>query len=170
MSHLIVRRFVSDVGVKRIVVFRDHLVITLILRLNYHGTLPPLVSLCYYRRDGQLCVLSLDLSQLWNWKETTGRIERMWPEINNRVNYPIKEALIQLTDQEMIDMEEPTTRYCVSDLTCQIGRIGVGRVVDSWNAHRIPGRGVSNSLGEGGCFRKLSEDLLPNSIVAAANM
>ncbi|XP_067272632.1 uncharacterized protein [Pseudorasbora parva] len=95
------------------------------------------------------------------------RIERMWPEINNRVNYPIKEALIQLTDQEMIDMEDPTTCYCVSELSCQIGRIGVGRVVNSWNAHRIPGRGVPNTLGEGGCFKKLSEDLLPNSIVAA---
>ncbi|XP_026122138.1 uncharacterized protein LOC113105304 [Carassius auratus] len=95
------------------------------------------------------------------------RIERLWPEINNRVNYPIKEALIQLTDQEIIDMEDPTIRFCVSNLACQIARIGVGRVVDSWNAHRIPGRGVPNALGEGGCFKKINEDLLPNATVAA---
>ncbi|XP_073688666.1 uncharacterized protein [Garra rufa] len=97
------------------------------------------------------------------------RIERLWPEINNRVNYPLKEALIQLTDQEVLDMEDPISRYCVSELVCQMGRIGVERVVNSWNAHRIPGRGVPNALGEGGCFKKISEDLLPNS-TAAANL
>ncbi|XP_065125914.1 uncharacterized protein [Paramisgurnus dabryanus] len=95
------------------------------------------------------------------------RIERIWPEINNRVNYPIKEALIQLTDQEMIDIEDNTTRYCVSNLACQMASVGVKRVVDSWNAHRIPGKGVPNVLGEGGCFKKIHEDLLPNSTVAA---
>lgn len=58
-----------------------------------------------------------------------------WSEINTRVNYPLKGALVDLVDQDALDMQDNITvfRACVSS------QIGVDRTVQSWNAHRIPG-------------------------------
>jgi len=36
-------------------------------------------------------------------------------------------------------MDCNVSRYCVSNLTRQLSELGMRRVIDSWNAHRIPG-------------------------------
>ncbi|KAM7012019.1 uncharacterized protein LKV04_022591 [Tautogolabrus adspersus] len=87
--------------------------------------------------------------------------------VNNRVNYPIKACLMHMLNQEVINMEDGTVRYCVSTLACQVASIGMNRFVESWNAHRVPGRGIPNVLASGGCPVKMSEDLLPCASVAA---
>ncbi|KAK9963850.1 hypothetical protein ABG768_007011 [Culter alburnus] len=79
-------------------------------------------------------------------------VERIWPEVNNRVNYPLKTALLQLVDQEEIDMNNSLVRHC----------IGLTRLVESWNGHRIPGKGITNDLA-----KKIPQELLPHSVDAA---
>ncbi|KAK0144061.1 hypothetical protein N1851_017601 [Merluccius polli] len=91
----------------------------------------------------------------------------MWVEINDRVNYPIKTALVQMTDQEELDMEDNLTKFCVSTLSLQVAGIGMQNVVESWNAHRIPGKGIPNDLCGQRCPSKVAEHLLPLGNVAA---
>ena len=45
-------------------------------------------------------------------------------EVNSRVNYPIKTALINMQQQNIIDMDCPTTKFCTSVIRgklCQVG-------------------------------------------------
>uniref|UniRef100_A0A1A8MEW8 Si:ch211-227p7.1 n=1 Tax=Nothobranchius pienaari TaxID=704102 RepID=A0A1A8MEW8_9TELE len=94
-------------------------------------------------------------------------IERMWSEVNARVNYPLKTALVQLVDMEDLDMEDNTSKYCVSNLTCQMAGLGITNVIEAWNAHRIPGKGIPNELAKEGCPARVPEDLLPVGAAAA---
>lgn len=63
----------------------------------------------------------------------------MWLEVNQRVNFPLKTALVQMCDQEEICLDDSLTKFCTSNLTCHISRIGLTNFVKAWNAHRIPG-------------------------------
>lgn len=74
------------------------------------------------------------------------KAERVWVELNQRVNYPIKAALCALEADGTIDMDDDVQRFCVSWATVQVAHVGAMIVVRSWNAHRIPGRkgGIPN--------------------------
>ena len=68
------------------------------------------------------------------------KIERMWPEVNQRINYPLKAALVSMMDRDRIDMNDEQVKFSVSTLCLQLAKLGMDTVVESWNAHRIPGR------------------------------
>ncbi len=60
-------------------------------------------------------------------------------EVNNRVNYPLKRALIELEGSSIINMECPMNAFCVSSLIMELCQVGLQRHITSWNNHRIPG-------------------------------
>ncbi|KAK7149345.1 hypothetical protein R3I94_008859 [Phoxinus phoxinus] len=64
-------------------------------------------------------------------------------------------------------MDDSLVRYCVSNLTGRLCEIGLTRLVESWNAHRIPGKGTPNDLAGRGCPKKIQQELLPHSAEAA---
>ena len=49
----------------------------------------------------------------------------MWPEVNQRVNYPIKGRIIEMEENGMIDMNSPTTKFCVSFICVNVATLGV---------------------------------------------
>lgn len=52
-------------------------------------------------------------------------VERMWSEINTRVNYPIKTILVGLLDDEQISMDNPLHFFAVSWLSIRVAFVGI---------------------------------------------
>lgn len=77
------------------------------------------------------------------WKQTTSTennvIERFWPEVNARVNYPIKRALNRIVEEFDWDMSNPVLKYSISWVTIFIADHASRHLIDSWNFHRVPG-------------------------------
>ena len=73
-------------------------------------------------------------------------IERIWVELNHRVTYPVKRIVTAMNDQQLIDMNCPITKFCVSTVLCRVCKIGMDRMILAWNSHPIPRRGVPNTL------------------------
>jgi len=52
------------------------------------------------------------------WRQTTSTdnnvIERFWPELNSRVNYPIKRAFISIRETFDYDLSDPVMKFSVS--------------------------------------------------------
>ncbi|KXJ07190.1 hypothetical protein AC249_AIPGENE13490 [Exaiptasia diaphana] len=70
--------------------------------------------------------------------------ERKWVEINQRTNYPIKEALIDMQRRLVINMADPIEKFCVSFVSIIVAEVGVAKAVDAWNEHPIEVRQYTN--------------------------
>ena len=66
-------------------------------------------------------------------------IERFWVEVNSHVNYPIKHAVKQMEEEDIIDMECDGVKFCVSGVTQEVPLYGLQTTVQAWNNHVIPG-------------------------------
>jgi hypothetical protein len=66
-------------------------------------------------------------------------VERIWVEINGRVNYPIKSCLISMQERGELDMDNEHVKFCVSWFAIRVANVGTTLAVSSWNQHTIPG-------------------------------
>ena len=66
-------------------------------------------------------------------------VERVWREVNSRVNYPLKRILIAMEERQQINMTDATSKFCVSFVSCNVSSCGLSKFVAAWNHHSIPG-------------------------------
>ena len=101
-------------------------------------------------REFVLCIFIQELLKRYRfrqnrlpWRQTpsTGNYvsERMWPEVNQRINYPIKRQLCEIQSEEDIDFSHPLSMFCVSWVTMYVANDATAHLIRSWNHHRIPG-------------------------------
>ena len=77
------------------------------------------------------------------WKQTTSTdnyvVEKFWPEVNSRVNYPIKKILSKIADDYDYDLSDPIMKRSLSFTCCSLARGPFQHLGQSWNYHRVPG-------------------------------
>ena len=66
-------------------------------------------------------------------------VERFWVEINSRVNYPVKTALIEMQQHDDINMDSLIHQFCTLWYTLRVVSAGCTLAVQAWNNHSIPG-------------------------------
>lgn len=65
-------------------------------------------------------------------------VERLWPEVNRLVNYPIKKVLNNMANRDEIDTGNRFDKYVISKVALQLVEIGRQRFVRAWNHKNIP--------------------------------
>ena len=67
-------------------------------------------------------------------------IERFWPEIKPRVNYPIKQASVEIDNTMQIDMDNYAFKFCLSAVGIKVTGSGLQLIISSWNENPIAGK------------------------------
>ncbi|XP_046855990.1 uncharacterized protein LOC124449089 [Xenia sp. Carnegie-2017] len=96
-------------------------------------------------------------------------VERLWVEVNGRINYPIKTQLNRMAQEELIDMVNVVHQFCVSTIVIQVVQAGIQELLPAWNCHTIPGKGkpeeLMNNTYRGVCVLHGTEITLPEIAV-----
>ncbi|XP_065891603.1 uncharacterized protein [Dysidea avara] len=94
-------------------------------------------------------------------------IKRIWVEVNGRVNYPIKAALIEMQENGDFKLEDDHIKHCVSWYTLHVSQVGTTMFVTAWNEHRISGtnKGIPNVM----MARNNQTKQIDNTLVPAAD-
>ena len=73
-------------------------------------------------------------------------VERFWVEMNGRVNYPLKTALVWLDNNNIFDINDEIQKYSVSQVSMAVAKYGASICIRSWNEHHIRGKKASLHL------------------------
>ena len=65
---------------------------------------------------------------------------------SQRVSYPIKRVLIQMTESNFTDLNNDACKYSVQLITSNVAKIGLERFISSWNVHSVPNHRIPNDL------------------------
>uniref|UniRef100_A0A7M5V8Y1 Integrase core domain-containing protein n=1 Tax=Clytia hemisphaerica TaxID=252671 RepID=A0A7M5V8Y1_9CNID len=94
-------------------------------------------------------------------------VERFWVEMNGRVNYPLKTALVWLDNNNIFDINDEIQKYSVSRVSMAVAKYGAGICIRSWNEHHIRGRGKPRTIkDETNLLQPLRPTDLPNVLEA----
>ena len=63
----------------------------------------------------------------------------IWVEVNNIVNYPLKNILNDMVHKHQINIANEQVKFSVSWILCNVAKKGLHMFQQSWNNHRIPG-------------------------------
>ena len=64
-------------------------------------------------------------------------VERLWVEVNQRVNYPLQRAIGSMVG---LDQDDVVHKWCTCAIVIETAALGLTRCVNDWNAHPIQGR------------------------------
>ena len=100
--------------------------------------------------------------------------ERLWPDVNQAINYPVKRAMneiIETDNTDIFDIENHTFKFCVSWFMFHITKNAIHHFANSWNCHRVPGpRGCIpfGNMIRTNRMSKIPDHLVPNTPEAAS--
>ena len=128
-------------------------------------------------REFVLCLFVQDLlkrhrysQEKQPWRQTPSTennvIERFWPELNSRVNYPSKRAFISICETYDLDLSDPVLKFCFSWIAIYVTNDAANHLINSWNHYRIPspqGCIPIDNMQDTKCTVDLHEALVPTA-------
>lgn len=92
----------------------------------------------------------------------------MWVEVNQRILYAYKRACIQMQDRSILVPNNLSHAFVVSFLLQKCVSMQLGRFINAWNNHPIPGSGSPIEFVNSRKNYELPENVLPSVADAVA--
>ena len=64
--------------------------------------------------------------------------QRLWPEVNMKINYPLKCAINHIAENEDLDISDEILTFCFSWVILYSSVDAVNHLLNSWNHYRVP--------------------------------